>query len=126
MRQPAIARSASAVPPRAFPIAAFRDDTDYYGLRFEGVGRLFGPHSLERLAGSRVCVIGLGGVGSWAVEALARSGVGSLTLIDPDEVCISNTNRQLNALSDTVGRPKASVLAERGWCGGLCGSSTRR
>ena len=74
---------------------------------------MFGPHSLERLAGSRVCVIGLGGVGSWAVEALARSGVGSLTLVDPDEVCISNTNRQLNALSGTVGRPKASVLAER-------------
>ena len=90
-----------------------QDDTDWYGLRFEGVGRLYGPHSLERLAASRVCVIGLGGVGSWAVEALARSGVGSLTLVDPDEVCISNTNRQLNALHGTVGRSKASVLAER-------------
>ena len=89
------------------------DTTDWYGLRFEGVGRLYGPNSLERLAASRVCVIGLGGVGSWAVEALARSGVGSLTLVDPDEVCISNTNRQLNALHGTVGRSKASVLAER-------------
>ena len=82
-------------------------------LRFEGVGRLYGPGTLANLAGSHVCVVGLGGVGSWAVEALARSGVGSLTLMDPDEVCISNTNRQTNALRGTVGRSKAKVLAER-------------
>ena len=95
------------------PLAAFQDDTDYYALRFEGVGRLYGPGTLANLAGSHVCVVGLGGVGSWAVEALARSGVGSLTLMDPDEVCISNTNRQTNALRGTVGRSKAKVLAER-------------
>lgn len=95
------------------PLAAFQDDTDYYALRFEGVERLYGPGTLANLAGSHVCVVGLGGVGSWAVEALARSGVGSLTLMDPDEVCISNTNRQTNALRGTVGRSKAKVLAER-------------
>ena len=107
-----LALATTASPPRA-AFMTLQDDTDWYGLRFEGVGRLYGPQSLERLAASRVCVIGLGGVGSWAVEALARSGVGSLTLVDPDEVCISNTNRQLNALHGTVGRSKASVLAER-------------
>ena len=101
--------SVRAAPPRA----VFQDDTDYYGLRFEGVGRLYGPGTLANLAGSHVCVVGLGGVGSWAVEAIARSGVGSLTLMDPDEVCISNTNRQTNALRTTVGRSKARVLAER-------------
>ena len=97
----------------AVPLAAFQDDTDYYALRFEGTGRLYGQGALANLAGSRVCVVGLGGVGSWAVEALARAGVGSLTLMDPDEVCISNTNRQTNALQGTVGRSKARVLAER-------------
>lgn len=60
-----------------------------------------------------MAVIGLGGVGSWTVEALARSGVGSLTLVDLDEVCVSNVNRQLPALDATVGRAKAEVLAER-------------
>jgi len=81
--------------------------------RFNGVGRLYGPQGLERLRASHVCVIGLGGVGSWVAEAVARSGVGAVTLVDLDEVCISNTNRQLCALSSTVGRPKAEVLKER-------------
>lgn len=81
--------------------------------RFGAVGRLLGRSALERLAAAHVCVIGLGGVGSWAVEALARSGVGALTLVDFDEVCVTNVNRQLPALTDTVGRPKAQVLAER-------------
>ena len=58
-------------------------------------------------------VVGLGGVGSWAVEALARSGVGSLVLVDLDEICISNSNRQLHTLSHTVGKSKAGVLAAR-------------
>jgi tRNA A37 threonylcarbamoyladenosine dehydratase len=60
-----------------------------------------------------VCVVGLGGVGSWVVEALARSGVGALTLIDLDEVCVTNINRQIHALSGTVGAAKAEALAER-------------
>jgi tRNA A37 threonylcarbamoyladenosine dehydratase len=81
--------------------------------RFGAVGRLLGSAALDRLAAARVCVIGLGGVGSWTVEALARSGVGALTLVDFDEVCVTNVNRQLPALTETVGRPKAQVLAER-------------
>ncbi|MFC4727541.1 tRNA threonylcarbamoyladenosine dehydratase [Coralloluteibacterium thermophilus] len=81
--------------------------------RFAGIDRLYGRGSVERLAGASVCIVGLGGVGSWAVEALARSGVGALTLIDADDVCLSNTNRQLHALDGQYGRGKAEVLAER-------------
>ncbi len=81
--------------------------------RFAGVDRLYGRGSVERLAAKQVCVVGLGGVGSWAVEALARSGVGKLVLIDADEVCLSNSNRQMHALDGQFGRGKAEVLAER-------------
>lgn len=81
--------------------------------RFGGVGRLLGQEGLERLRGARVAVIGLGGVGSWTVEALARSGVGALALIDLDEICVTNTNRQLHAAGDNFGRPKAEAMAER-------------
>lgn len=84
-----------------------------YLERFSGLARLYGQAALPRLHAAHVCVVGLGGVGSWTVEALARSGVGALTLVDLDDVCITNTNRQLPAVSDTVGRPKATVLAER-------------
>ena len=86
---------------------------DDYRQRFGGLSRLFGDTALERLRAAHVAVIGLGGVGSWAAEALARSGVGELTLIDLDDVCITNTNRQLAALDDTLGRSKVSVLAGR-------------
>jgi tRNA threonylcarbamoyladenosine dehydratase len=85
---------------------------DYFD-RFGGVGRLFGRAGLERLAGARVCVVGVGGVGSWVVEALARSGVGAITLVDLDDVCVTNINRQLPALDGAIGRPKVVVLAER-------------
>ncbi len=81
--------------------------------RFGGLGRLYGRESLSRLARAHVAVIGVGGVGSWTVEALARSGVGRLTLIDMDDVCITNTNRQLPALEGEIGRPKVDALAER-------------
>jgi tRNA A37 threonylcarbamoyladenosine dehydratase len=81
--------------------------------RFAGVERLYGTGSVARLAAARVAVVGVGGVGSWAAEALARSGVGALALIDADEVCISNTNRQLHTLADTLGRAKVVVMAER-------------
>lgn len=81
--------------------------------RFAGVDRLYGAGSAARLAGRSVCVIGVGGVGSWVVEALARSGVGRLTLIDADDVCVSNTNRQLHALAGQYGRSKVAVMAER-------------
>jgi tRNA A37 threonylcarbamoyladenosine dehydratase len=86
---------------------------DSYEQRFSGIGRLYGTDALPRLRAAHVCVIGTGGVGSWVVEALARSGIGALTLIDADDVCITNTNRQLPALADTVGKPKVRVLAER-------------
>lgn len=81
--------------------------------RFGGLGRLYGRNALELLAQAHVAVVGVGGVGSWTVEALARSGVGRLTLIDMDDVCITNTNRQLPALEGEIGRSKVEVLAER-------------
>jgi len=81
--------------------------------RFGGIARLYGTDSLPRLAAAHVAIVGVGGVGSWAAEALIRSGVGSLTLIDPDDVCITNTNRQLPALATTIGLPKVSALRER-------------
>src|ERR1043166_4306321 len=84
-----------------------------YDFRFGGIGRLFGTEALARLRIAHVCVVGIGGVGSWAVEALARSGVGHLTLVDLDEVCVSNVNRQLHALNSEVGRAKVEVMAER-------------
>lgn len=81
--------------------------------RFDRMGRLVGDAGMARLQQSHVLVVGLGGVGSFAAEALARSGVGRLTLVDFDLVCVTNTNRQLQAMRGTVGQPKASVLAER-------------
>ncbi|MGC6423586.1 MAG: tRNA threonylcarbamoyladenosine dehydratase [Lentimonas sp.] len=84
-----------------------------YEARFGAIGRLYGAAGLQRIRDAHICVIGLGGVGSWAVEALARTGVGKLTVVDMDEVCLSNVNRQVHALDETVGRSKAAVLAER-------------
>jgi len=84
-----------------------------YQDRFGGIARLTGIDGLERLHAAHVCVIGLGGVGSWAAEALARSGIGALTLIDLDEICVSNVNRQAPALTQTIGQSKIKVLAER-------------
>jgi tRNA A37 threonylcarbamoyladenosine dehydratase len=84
-----------------------------YDFRFGGIARLYGTAALARFRAAHVMVVGIGGVGSWVVEALARSGVGRLSLVDLDEVCISNINRQLHALDSTVGQPKAVVMAER-------------
>ncbi len=84
-----------------------------YLYRFGGVGRLYGLAALEQFAQSHVAVIGIGGVGSWAAEALARSGVGTITLFDLDDVCVSNINRQSHALNSTVGRMKVDVMADR-------------
>lgn len=84
-----------------------------YTDRFGGVGRVLGDSGLEILRTSCVMVIGLGGVGSWTAEALARTGIGKLILVDLDDVCVTNVNRQVLALSDTVGRNKAVVMAER-------------
>ncbi len=87
-------------------------EADYLN-RFAGVGRLYGLAGLKHLAQSHFMVIGLGGVGSWTVEALARSGVGHLTLVDGDTVCISNTNRQLHAVAGNDGLNKTTVMANR-------------
>lgn len=86
---------------------------DLYGDRFGGVGRVLGTQASARLRQSHIAVVGIGGVGSWTAEALARTGVGRITLIDLDDVCVTNTNRQVLALSNTVGRPKVEVMAER-------------
>jgi tRNA threonylcarbamoyladenosine dehydratase len=86
---------------------------DHYARRFGGIGRLYGTDGLDRIRRAHVCVVGLGGVGSWAVEALARSGIGALTLVDLDDVCISNVNRQLHALDGDLGKPKVEAMARR-------------
>lgn len=81
--------------------------------RFGGLRRLYGEAGYARLRGGRVAVVGVGGVGSWAAEALARSGVASLTLIDLDHVAESNVNRQVQALASTLGQAKVLALRER-------------
>lgn len=87
--------------------------TEDYLNRFGGIARLYGIASLERFSKAHVMVIGLGGVGSWTIEALARSGVGQFTLVDLDDLCLTNTNRQIHATTDTIGQSKAIVLAKR-------------
>ena len=87
--------------------------TAEYQQRFGGIARLYGQQALTQFAAAHVCVVGIGGVGSWAAEALARSGIGRLTLIDLDDICITNTNRQIHALQQTVGELKVEVMAER-------------
>ncbi len=89
------------------------DDSGARQQRFGGIARLYGQDALARLAAVHVCVVGIGGVGSWAAEALARSGVGRITLIDLDDICVTNTNRQIHALDGNFGRPKVQVMAER-------------
>lgn len=88
------------------------DDPDLE-RRFGGLRRLYGHAAYERLRGARLAVIGVGGVGSWAAEALARSGVAALTLIDLDHVAESNINRQVQALHHTVGQAKVLALMDR-------------
>jgi len=81
--------------------------------RFDRAARLFSELGLHRLMASRVVVVGVGGVGSFAAEALARSGVGALSLVDFDKVCVTNTNRQLHAMQGTIGKRKVDVMAAR-------------
>ncbi len=87
--------------------------TGGYEHRFGGLFRLYGKAAMEKLRAAHILVVGIGGVGSWAAEALARCGVGRLTLVDFDDICYSNINRQLHALSDTAGLPKVEILAGR-------------
>ena len=88
-------------------------ESDINNDRFVGFRQLVGDEAYGRIQHASVCVVGLGGVGSWTVEALARSGVGALTLVDLDEVCVTNINRQLHALTATIGASKAEVLGAR-------------
>lgn len=81
--------------------------------RFGGIARLYGHSGLERLARAHVAVVGIGGVGSWVAEALARSGVGEISLFDLDDVCVTNSNRQIHAHAGNIGRAKVEAMAER-------------
>ncbi|MEC4720340.1 tRNA cyclic N6-threonylcarbamoyladenosine(37) synthase TcdA [Noviherbaspirillum sp. CPCC 100848] len=88
------------------------NDIDF-DRRFGGIARLYGQAALTRFRNAHICVIGVGGVGSWIVEALARSAIGRITMIDLDNVAESNVNRQIHALTDTIGKAKVTALAER-------------
>lgn len=88
------------------------EDIDFE-RRFGGIARLYGANGLARFQAAHVCVVGVGGVGSWIVEAFARSAIGKITLIDLDNVAESNINRQIQALTSTLGQAKVSALAER-------------
>ena len=92
-----------SAPPEARRRKQLEDDQEAVRFRFEGGERSFGLKGLRRLYGSHVCVIGIGGVGSWAAEALARSGVGTITLIDLDEICVTNINRQVRHAQRALG-----------------------
>ena len=84
-----------------------------YEARFGGIGRLYGTRGLDILRNSRMAVVGIGGVGSWAAEALARSGAGAIILMDLDDLCVTNTNRQIHALGTTIGQSKTEAMAAR-------------
>jgi tRNA A37 threonylcarbamoyladenosine dehydratase len=107
----------SAITPAAFATAAADVVTDTaapdFARRFGGLERLYGVAGAARIRNAHVLVAGIGGVGSWAVEALARSGVGRLTLVDLDHVSESNINRQIHALDTTVGQAKVEAMRDR-------------
>jgi len=99
------------------PLARLIAPTDVADIDFErrfgGIARLYGAPALACFRASHVCVVGVGGVGSWVAEALARSAIGHITMIDLDNVAESNVNRQIHALTDTIGQAKVTALAER-------------
>lgn len=109
--------SQPALLPVLSPQRALADEPEDRGYklhrRFDRMGRLVGDDGMARLLASHAIVVGLGGVGSWAAEALARAGVGRLTLVDFDLVCVTNGNRQLHAMKGTTGKPKVEVMADR-------------
>lgn len=88
-------------------------ENDLYNNRFGGIARLYGEQGLLRLKAAHICVVGIGGVGSWAAESLVRSGVGSITLVDLDDICITNTNRQIHATINSIGKMKVHILRDR-------------
>lgn len=87
--------------------------TDDFEARFGGIGRLYGLQGLAKIRQAKILVIGIGGVGSWVAEALARTAIGHMTLVDLDDVCVTNINRQVHALNGTVGKFKVDVMKER-------------
>lgn len=91
----------------------FSSLSETYRQRFGGIARLYGESSLVALANAHFIVAGIGGVGTWVAESLTRSGVGQITLIDMDDICVTNTNRQIHALRSTIGQPKIDVMATR-------------
>lgn len=101
-----------SIPPRPNP-AEWPDPPSRLHRRWDRIARLTGDSGIQALFRSHVVVFGLGGVGSYAVEGLARSGVGRLSLVDFDDVCVTNLNRQLHALKGTTGKPKAQLMADR-------------
>ncbi|MCN4145189.1 MAG: tRNA cyclic N6-threonylcarbamoyladenosine(37) synthase TcdA [Thiohalomonas sp.] len=84
-----------------------------YSERFSGIQQLYGTHKAKIIPKLHICVIGIGGVGSWAVEALARSGIGEITLIDNDDIALSNINRQIHTLDKTINQSKVSAMQDR-------------
>lgn len=94
-------------------MSVFHTPTPHYERRFGGLQRLYGLDGMQRLAAAHVAVAGIGGVGAWCAEALARSGVGTITLIDLDHISESNINRQLHAVTDTIGQSKILAMAQR-------------
>lgn len=95
------------------PAVAANDADIDFDRRFGGIARLYGAQGLARFRAAHVCVVGVGGVGSWIVEALARSAIGKITMIDLDNLAESNVNRQIHALTDTLGKAKVTALHER-------------
>ena len=88
-------------------------EQQFFEQRFGGIARLYGQEQLQFLRNCHVCIVGIGGVGSWTAEAIARSGIGQITLIDLDDICVTNTNRQIHALQNTIGQNKVDVMAQR-------------
>lgn len=84
-----------------------------YETRFGGIARLYGMQQAQWLQHAHFCVAGIGGVGTWVAEGLVRSGIGKITLIDLDDICTTNTNRQIHAMQDTIGKAKVDVMADR-------------
>lgn len=84
-----------------------------FNERFGGIQRLYGDDATAVIRDMHICVVGIGGVGSWAAEALARSGVGSITLIDHDDICVTNMNRQIHTLTETIGQSKVETMRQR-------------
>jgi tRNA A37 threonylcarbamoyladenosine dehydratase len=101
--------------PQSQPLPMTESEMENYRLhrRFDRMGRLIGDGGMKKLLNSHVMIIGLGGVGSWAAESIVRSGVGEVTLVDFDEICVTNFNRQIHAVQGQVGSQKSDVMAAR-------------